>query len=417
MTGAGRPTWPLLRRSATALVPLILLGLFLPLCCCSLYQRVGGDFSSAPPDPLLPALGPEARQLVESAFEGIDPDRLIDLHVHMLTREVHPDWLSWWHPFERMRAQIYLHAAGVELTDTLEKDYEARLVRLARAVERPGTFLLFAMDRFHGPNGSANPDLTTFHVPNETVFEIADRHPGLFRPVASVHPYRDDALEQLDRWAEKGCRFVKWIPSAMGIDPSSPKVLPFYRRMLHHDMVLLTHTGEEQAVEAEEYQGLCNPLLLRTPLDLGLKVVALHAASLGSDPDLDDPQQAERPSFDLFLRLMDEPRYRGILFGEISTAHFHHRVGRPLRILLERDDLHPRLLNGSDYPLPAVNWLVRLDQLAEDGFLEEAHAGPLRELYRLNPLLFDFVLKRSLRHPESGRRFSAELFHLPQELS
>ena len=62
---------------------------------------------------------------------------------------------------------------------------------------------------------------------------------------------------------------------------------PFYRKMKEHDIILLSHGGKEQAVEAEEDQELGNPLRLRKPLDMGVRVIIAHAASLGSCKDLD----------------------------------------------------------------------------------------------------------------------------------
>jgi hypothetical protein len=40
---------------------------------------------------------------------------------------------------------------------------------------------------------------------------------------ASIHPYRKDALEELATWGKLGVRVVKWLPPAMGIDPSHGK--------------------------------------------------------------------------------------------------------------------------------------------------------------------------------------------------
>ena len=55
--------------------------------------------------------------------------------------------------------------------------------------------------------------------------------------------------------------------------------------MKKYRMILLSHTGEEQAVEAEENQRLGNPLLLRRPLELGIRVIMAHSASLGTCDD------------------------------------------------------------------------------------------------------------------------------------
>jgi len=145
-------------------------------------------------------------------------------------------------------------------------------------------------------------------------------------------------------------------------------------------------------------------------------VVALHSASYGKHPDLESPGKKTVPSFDLFLRLMDDPGYRGHLFGEIAGVTFFNHSAEALKTLLRNEELHPRLVNGSDYPLPAINFLVMTGRLARHGFLTTQERSLVNEIYRHNPLLFDFVLKRTLRHPESGQRFPASLFMRPPAL-
>ena len=107
----------------------------------------------------------------------------------------------------------------------------------------------------------------------------------------------------------------------MGIDPSDPKCDPFYGKMKELDLILLSHGGEEKAVEAEEDQKLGNPLLLRRALDHGVKVIVAHCAGLGSNEDLDSKDRKVVDNFDLFLRLMDEKRYEGKLTYAINQKN------------------------------------------------------------------------------------------------
>ena len=228
-------------------------------------------------------------------------------------------------------------------------------------------------------------------------------------PVISVHPYRKDAVAELERWAAQGVKLVKWLPNSMNIDPADARCDAFYDCLAQHGMALLSHTGEEQAVDADDLQELGNPLRLRRALAHGVRVIAAHCGSLGKGVDLDHPGQAKVANFDLFLRLMDEPRTRGELYGEISAAVFRNRDSRVLRTLLERTDLHARLVNGSDYPLPAIHALVSSARLEGEGFLTHAEKLALDEVYDHNPLLFDFALKRTLRGAH-GERFADEVF-------
>ena len=75
---------------------------------------------------------------------------------------------------------------------------------------------------------------------------------------------------------------------------------------------------------------------------------------------------------------------------------------RRLPEVLATADLRGRLVNGSDYPLPAVDVVVRLGRLVDMGLLDPALLGPLRELWRDNVLRFDLALKRSLRWRGEG---------------
>ena len=76
--------------------------------------------------------------------------------------------------------------------------------------------------------------------------------------------------------------------------------------------------------------------------------------------------------------------------------------------MLERDDWHGRLLNGSDYPLPGVFPLFSMTAMVERGYIDETQAKTIRAIRPHNPLLFDFVLKRTVRH--AGKRFAPGVF-------
>jgi mannonate dehydratase len=154
---------------------------------------------------------------------------------------------------------------------------------------------------------------------------------------------------------------------------------------------------------------LNNPLRLRRPLDHGVRVIVAHCASLGENADIDRGSNGPRAdAFDLFARLMDEPRYDGRLFGDISAVTQANRVGRPLETLLARSDWHRRLINGSDYPLPGVIPLFSIRRFVEQSYLTSAQATVISEIRPYNPLLFDFVLKRSL--VKNGQRFAPIVF-------
>jgi predicted TIM-barrel fold metal-dependent hydrolase len=381
-----------------------------------LIHSIGGAFTKQPEE-LNSKLSTKSSDLIKRAFDDIDPEQLIDHHVHIAglgvggTKAfVNPKMLTWRHPFHRLKLKVYMSSAGVSDEDNADPQAAARLASLVTSIKDHGKHRLLAFDKNYRKDGSVNLEKTEFYVPNEYVFELAERYPDLFVPNISVNPYRPGAIEELEKWARRGARIVKWLPNAMGIDPSDPKCDSFYQKMKDLDLILLSHGGEEKAVEAEEDQKLGNPLLLRRALDHGVRVIVAHCAGLGSNEDLEATDRKETTNFDLFLRLMDEKRYHGLLFGDISAMTQFNRSGKPLRTMLAREDLHERLVNGSDYPLPAVNLLIRTRPLVKQGYIDNSEAESLKEIYDYNPLLFDFVLKRTLRLPGTSRSFPASIF-------
>ncbi len=388
--------------------------------CHLVTNRLGGAFDAVPEE-LRAELSAEAAALVDTAFADLDLSRLADAHVHHVSREVHPSWQSWSHPIRRLRTDIYLSGAGIVWADDVEQQYIERLERLAAHFPDGMSFLLYALDRTYDADGTPQPDQTPIYVSNDFVWDVVRQSPANFVPVVSIHPARRDAIEQLHHWVGRGVRYVKWLPSTMKINPADPAHDEFYQVMREHEMILLSHTGYEHAVETVD-QELGNPLRLRRPLDRGVTVVALHAASNGSFRDLDAPTHASDslsgssrlPGIDLLIRMMDEPAYEEYLYAEISGITFFNHLDEPLRRLLERPDLHHRLINGSDYPIGGINVVIQTRALQRDGFITADERQWLNEIYRKNPLLFDFVVKRTVRHPGTGERFRPETFLLPE---
>jgi predicted TIM-barrel fold metal-dependent hydrolase len=381
-----------------------------------LFHYIGGAFTHQPEE-LKDGLNNQASDLIKRAFDDIDPARLIDHHTHIAgvgadgsNAFVNPKMRSWWRLSHQLKYRIYMSAAGVRDVAHADAEFVQRLVDLAKHIEHHGKHRLLAFDKNYRPDGSVNLEKTEFYVPNEYVFALADQYPDLFLPNISVNPYRPDALAELERWAMRGARVVKWLPNAMGIDPSDERCDPFYQKMKELDLILLSHGGEEKAVEANEDQQLGNPLLLRRALDYGVKVIVAHCAGLGHNPDLDSPDRKRTANFELFLRLMNEKRYEGLVFGEISAMTQVNRIGTPLTTILAREDLHERIVNGSDYPLPAINVLIRTKPLVKHGYITVDERECLNEIYDYNPLLFDFVLKRTMKLPGTQKRLPPSVF-------
>lgn len=358
--------------------------------------------------------GPLARELVAAAFEGVDPAQVWDVHAHLVGvgdagtgAWTNPEMESLAHPLQMLQRSFYLNAACVEDERPLDFAYLRRLNALHDDLPVGLKLMLLAFDVWHDVDGTRRPEHTTFYLPNDYAARVARSWPARYEWICSIHPHRADCVDELDRCVRLGARAVKWLPQAMGIDPASPSCDRFYARCAHHDIPILSHAGAERAVESRVADA-GNPLRLRRALEHGVRVVVAHCGSLGEGIDLDvAPDGPEVPNFDLFGRLMDEPQWEGRLFGEVSAMTQNNRADA-LRAVIERTDWHPRLLNGSDYPLPGVFPIFSPRNLVSDGYITAREAAGIGDLRERNPLLFDFVLKRHLR--VGDKRLAAAVF-------
>lgn len=193
-------------------------------------------------------------------------------------------------------------------------------------------------------------------------------------------------------------------------------IIPFYKMMAHYNIALISHSGEEHAVEADEHQAYGNPLGFQLALDQGVQVILAHAATTGHHVDPSKPELGKQPAYQLLAQMMDNPKYQDQLFLDLSAISLYNHLGPQLDTLLQRTDWHHRMMDGSDYPLPAINFLIRTKTLLKKGYITQLERKRLNEVYQVNPLLFDLLVKRVLKHPKSGARFSIEAFHLPDNL-
>lgn len=378
-------------------------------------------------NPCLASLPPRLarHELVQGAWDGLDPAQVWDCHAHLVGTgdsgsgiEVNPRMESLLNPGQYARRLFFMNAGCAhDAPGSVDRSYVERMHNLLDGMgpgvtsgkRRGMKLMLYAFDRAYDERGEPDPEHSAFYVPDAYARDVAKAHPEYFEWVASIHPYRTDAVEQLRKVKGEGVRAVKWLPSSMGIDPASPKCDRFYDELRKLNLPLISHAGMERAVVGRELQEYGNPLRLRRALDAGVRVVIAHCASMGQDRDLDiGPNGPHVDSFLLFERLFENPKYETRLFGDISAMTQINRAGPSLVRVIERAEWHPRLLNGSDYPLPGVMPVFSVDYLVSLKLLGEAAGRVFKEVRLHNPLLFDFALKRHLRSNAKG--FSRTVF-------
>jgi len=250
--------------------------------------------------------------------------------------------------------------------------------------------VLLAHESVHNPDGTPRDDLGSMFVPNDVVLSLAEKFPEFLAGV-SIHPARRDALEELERCLERGAVLMKCLPNCQNIDPSERRYRPFWERMAEAGLPLLAHTGGEHTVPIIN-AAFADPKLLRVPLECGVTVIAAHCGTRSGAFD--------RDYFDDWAAML---RKFPNLYGDISALVSLNRSGH-LRDCL-RDEIAPRILHGSDFPVPVLGHRMWLQ-----GWIDRKTFRRCQAIG--NPLERDWQFKRALGFPEETATRSAKLLRL-----
>ena len=302
---------------------------------------------------------------------------ILDIHVHAVGNGSSGSgcWLR--SPVARRPLQAlmvrHIGLPGSALRGDLDNLYTARLLECIRKSSLHGVVLL-AQEMPYDESGKVMADRGTAFVPNDYVLSLADKHPELL-PAVSIHPAREDALEELERCAAAGAVMMKCLPNCQNIDCRNPKYRPFWERMAELGMPLMAHTGGEHVLDVVRPE-LADPRILSTPLECGVTVIAAHCAAKSG---LTDPQY-----FHLLPSLFQ--RYPN-LFVDVSAMNIPLRA-RLLRQCL-RDPYRDRIIHGSDFPVPVFGHFALLSGLLSWNQFWHWQRHP-------NPLERDYQFKRAM---------------------
>lgn len=319
---------------------------------------------------------------------------VVDFHVHLFGAgdggtgcALSPRQRQHWnYPF-------FLKLMGLSENGRLDQDYKAEMLRQIRlsSVRRA---VLLAQDARYDAQGRPDLAATNFYVPNDYLFQVVAEHPDIFTPCISINLKRRDAIEELDRCAEKGARVLKVHPPTQDVNPAEERFRPFYRRVAEHGILLMIHTGSEHSSEVTD-DTLSDPAKLLPALEEGCTVIAAHTG-MGSFLD-------RRPfREDYFQNLIQLIRRFPNLYCDTAVLASLFRWQCLPRILQEPEVVE-RLVYASDWPFTS-NALVFWNRLSPRRLLHLCSEANLLER--------DFQLKRSLGLPEQVFLRGAELLRL-----
>lgn len=285
-------------------------------------------------------------------------------------------------PFKFLDWTIGLGAGDAEG----DRKLEAALAAELDAANGLDAAAILAFDAVHEEDGTLNDAETHLYVKNDYVIGMVRRHPKMLFG-ASIHPYRKDAVPELERCAAAGAVLVKWLPITQKIDPSSPKCYAFYDALAALGMPLLSHTGGERTLP--RLNNTQDPMLLMPALRRGVTVIAAHCGTRSFPFEHDYTRRFARMA-------VDHERF----FGDTAALNLPFRA-HGYKFTLDDPRVRTKLIHGSDFPIMPVPPLSRLGWHA---------TGEL--MARRNWLQRDVEIKKQLGFDDAYWRRAANVLRL-----
>lgn len=261
---------------------------------------------------------------------------LFDIHVHLPDPATFPDFAA--HGEKRLFLRFLLRGMGVSGGPVTRDVIEGYNRGILKSIETSvlDRVVLLALDAPHAEDGTREAHKNALVCTNNYIAALSGtNNKTLFG--ASVHPYRKDALQELERCIDMGACLVKWVPSAQGIDPRNDRCRAFYEMLAAHRLPLLCHTGCEHTLTGRRNE-LNDPARLLPALKCGVTVIAAHCGAR--------MLLHERSYFDSWRRLALEHEN---CFGDISACALPTRM-HLLSRLIRDERLLAKTLYGSDFP-------------------------------------------------------------------
>jgi predicted TIM-barrel fold metal-dependent hydrolase len=286
-------------------------------------------------------------------------------------------------PFRFMRWKFGLTGQD----EATERALERKVVETLHDTPQLDAAVVLAFDAVHTPDGMLDVDRTHLYVTNDYAMELARRHRKLLFG-ASVHPFRRDAVLEIERCVAAGAVLMKWLPITQGFDPADERCAPFYEALAHYQLPLLSHTGGEQSLP-QLRSDVADPMRLVPALRRGVTVIAAHCGTRS--------RFRERDYLPEFMQLAREYEH---LYGDTSALSLPSRWHAYAQLLAD-PIVRNKLIHGSDWPilplppLRQLGWGQGWELLSDDNWLRR-----------------DVLIKRRLGFDEAYWRRGGEVLRL-----
>lgn len=249
---------------------------------------------------------------------------------------------------------------GDELDAAMHAAAERHLLESSGPVER---FVLLAFDWYHDDAGQRPPlprregvAGSDIYTSNTLIRALCRSHPERFLFGASIHPYRENAVACVDEVFAAGASLLKWLPLHQNIDARDPRSRAVLKRCGELGLPVLAHYGEEftLATQQRDFVHVRQFLDVLRDLRREARMPPAIVAHVSTPVMPWGDHSSTRMLIDALCgEFADAP-----LYADISALTTLGKIPY-LTSLARRQELHHKLLFGSDWPVPPLGPVLR----------------------------------------------------------
>ncbi len=272
----------------------------------------------------------------------------IDIHSHLLSSEV-----SFNRFYDKIVLRFFAKKMGFNAKALLANPYETytnTLMNMVRDSEHLSKTVLFGVDARVDSKGKVLHKDLTVCATNEDLLKLYEKNSDVLVPFFSINPMRPDALDLIDKYSELGFKGAKFLQNYWGVNTKDERYRAYFEKLKAKDIPLIVHIGSESSVHSFKECESIN--MLDFPLEVGVTVIAAHMALSYEPMKIFKALSSNPKNFnDDYFKLLKMLQRHDNLYADISALLTPVRA-KVLRHLSQQDDVHEKLLFGTDYPVP-----------------------------------------------------------------
>ena len=199
--------------------------------------------------------------------------KTIDIHAHLLNSNVKFDRL-----FDIVSIKLFGRKLGIKDQKAFLNDpyneYKKMFIRNIKESKYVEKSVIFPVDSKYDTKGRIIDTDKTVCSNNDELLTFYNENPNELIPFFSINPLREDALDKIDEYYEKGFKGAKFLQNYWDLNSNDQKFIKYYEKLKEYNLPIIIHTGSEYTISStKEYESVN---MVKLPLEIGVNTIAAH---------------------------------------------------------------------------------------------------------------------------------------------